>query len=73
MGAIDLLDDVPGIGGFAKALVASESVRGGATEFHALTLEALIASKKAVRRKTDVEHLVELEAILALRKREGRR
>ena len=72
MGAIDLLDLVPGVGDYAKARVASEVARVGATEFRALTLEALIASKRAVRRKKDVEHLVELEAILALRKRERR-
>ena len=38
----------------------------------ALTLEALIASRKAVRRKKDLEQLVELEAIQALRKRKAR-
>jgi len=35
-----------------------------------LPLEALIASKQAVRRKKDLDHLIELDAILALR-REG--
>ena len=54
MGAIDLMDEVTGVGDFAKVLAASESVRVGATEFRALTLEALIASKKAVRRKKDL-------------------
>ena len=67
MGAIDLLDHVPGGGANPDALKGSETVRIGATEFRALTLEALIASKKAVRRKKDLEHLIELEAILALR------
>lgn len=69
MGAIDLLDQVPGVGAFGKVLAASEPVRVGATEFRALTLEALIASKKAARRKKDLEHLIELEAILALRRK----
>ncbi len=68
MGAIDLRDRVPGVGGYSEALAASESVRIGATDFRVLTLEALIASKNAVRRKKDIEHLLELEAILALRK-----
>ena len=67
MGAIDLLDHVPGVGDYADAIKGSETVRIGATEFRALTLEALIASKKAVRRKKDLEHLIELEAIRALR------
>ena len=69
MGAIDLLDRVSGVGAYADALAQSETVRVGATEFRSLTLEALIASKKAVRRRKDMEHLIELEAILALRNR----
>ena len=72
MGAIDLLDHVPGVGDYAKALAASEVGRVGAVEFRALTLEALIASKKATRRKKDVEHLIELEVIRAMRKRSAR-
>lgn len=70
MGAIDLLDQVPGVGDYAASLAASEAVRIGNTEFRALTLDALIASKRAVRRKKDVERLIELEAIRALRKRQ---
>lgn len=68
MGAIDLLDDVPGVGAYADAVEVSDEVSVGSTVFRALTLEALIASRKAVRRKKDVEHLLELEAILELRK-----
>lgn len=67
MGAIDLLDQVPGVGDYRAAFAKSETVRLGKVEFRSLTLEALIASKQAVRRKKDVEHLIELEAILALR------
>lgn len=70
MGAIDLLDHVPGVGDYTASLAASEAVRIGNTEFRALTLDALIASKRAVRRKKDVEQLIELEAIRALRKRQ---
>ena len=68
MGAIDLLDHVPGVGAYADAVEVSDEVRVGSTVFRALTLEALIASRKAVRRKKDIEHLIELEAILELRK-----
>ena len=67
MGAIDLHDQVPGVGDYRAAFVNSETVRLGKVEFRSLTLEALIASKQAVRRKKDVEHLIELDAILALR------
>ncbi len=73
MGAIDLLDHVPGVGSYAAALAGSEIVRIGSVEFPALTLETLIASKKATRRKKDLEHLIELEAILVLRKRSDQR
>ena len=72
MGAIDLLDHVPGVGDYAKALAASETGSVGAVEFRTLTLEALIASKKATRRKKDIEQLVELEALRAMRKRNAR-
>lgn len=69
MGAIDLLDFIPGVGTYRDAFAKSEVAQIGSTVFHALTLEALIASKKAARRKKDLEHLIELEAILVLRKR----
>lgn len=69
MGTIDLLDNIPGVGTYHDALAGSEPVRIGSTVFRALTLNALTASKKATRRKKEVEHLIELEAILVLRKR----
>lgn len=73
MGAIDLLDHVPGVGSYADALAGSEIVRIGSVKFRALTLETLIASKKATRRKKDLEHLIELEAIRSLRNRSDQR
>lgn len=68
-GALDVLAEVPGVGDYSAVRAQSEKVRIGATTFRALTLEALIASKKAVRRKKDVEQLIELEAMLLLRQR----
>lgn len=67
MGDIDLLHAVPGVGSFKDVLRASEVVHVGKTEFRTLTLDALIASKKAVRRPKDVEGLIELEALRRLR------
>ena len=40
----------------------------GATTFRALTLPALIAAKRAAGRARDMEHLIELEALLRMRR-----
>ena len=72
MGDIDVLDVVPGVGDYKAVVRQSEAVDIGDVEFRSLTLEALIASKKAVRRPKDVEQLIELEALLALRRRTGK-
>ena len=69
MGAIDILNLVPGVGNYTDALKASERVKVGEVEFRSLTLDALIASKRAVKRPKDVEQLLELEALRELRRR----
>jgi hypothetical protein len=69
LGDINLLDQVLGVGGYADVLAASEPVRIDAIEFRALTLPALISAKKATGRAKDREHVIELEALLALRRR----
>lgn len=70
VGDVDVLDVVPGVGDYAAAVKQSEVVEIGNVEFRSLTLEALIASKRAVRRPKDVEQLIELEAMKSLRRRE---
>lgn len=70
VGSIDVLDVVPGVGDYAAAVKQSEVVEIGKMEFRSLTLDALIASKRAVRRPKDVEQLLELEAMRELRRRE---
>ena len=70
-GAIDVRDVVPGVGDYDACVKASESVEIGTVEFRSLTLNALIASKRAVRRPKDVEQLIELEALRELRRRES--
>jgi predicted nucleotidyltransferase len=72
-GAINVLDRVPGVGDYACVVKASEVVEIGGVEFRSLTLDALIACKRAVRRPKDVEQLIELEAIRTLRRRESAR
>ncbi len=68
-GDLDLLDQVPGVGGYAEALAVSEPFDIGTTSFRALSLDALITAKRTTHRKKDLEHLIELEAIRALRPR----
>ena len=72
-GDIDILDRVPGVGDYRDVHRASELVRIGRTRFRSLTLPALIAAKRATGRPKDREHLIELEALLALRRKRGRR
>jgi predicted nucleotidyltransferase len=73
VGDIDVLDVVSGVGDFAAVLMASELVEigEGDVEFRSLELDALIASKRAVGRPKDVEQLIELEALRALKRLEG--
>ncbi|HKV50986.1 MAG TPA: hypothetical protein VJO52_07260 [Gemmatimonadaceae bacterium] len=68
-GDIDIMDRVPGVGAYADAHSASEAVTIGRTRFRSLTLPALIAAKRATGRPKDREHLIELEALLALRRK----
>ncbi|MGH7446033.1 MAG: hypothetical protein ACRELT_00640 [Longimicrobiales bacterium] len=67
VGAIDIFDRVAGVGNYADARAASQLVAIGETDFRVLTLDALIAAKKATGRPKDREHLLELEALRALR------
>ena len=71
-GDIDVLDLVPGVGDYEAVLEASEEVGIGKVTFRSLGLEGLITSKQAVRRPRDVEQLIELEAMRALRERGGK-
>jgi predicted nucleotidyltransferase len=71
-GDIDVLDLVPGVGDYEAVLEASEEVEIGKVTFRSLGLEGLIASKRAVRRPRDIEQLIELEAMQALREQGGK-
>lgn len=63
LGEIDLLGEVAGVGDYAAALTASEQVELFGATFDVLTLEALIASKRAAGRPKDLLVLPELEAL----------
>ena len=64
VGDVDLMGEVAGVGDYAAALAASERVELFGATFDVLTLEALIASKRAAGRPKDLLVLPELEALL---------
>lgn len=63
LGEIDLMGEVAGVGDYAAALAASEQVELFGASFDVLTLDALIASKRAAGRPKDLLVLPELEAL----------
>jgi hypothetical protein len=67
LGALDLLGEVSGLGGFREALAASDAVELFDRTVRVLSLPALIAAKKAAGRGKDLLIVPELEALLALR------
>jgi predicted nucleotidyltransferase len=68
-GDIDLLDHVEGVGDYEACLSASEPLTLGQREVRLLSLDALIAAKRAAGRPKDREHVIALEALRALRNR----
>ncbi len=66
-GFIDVLDDVKGVGRFAECRGRSERITAFGMKFDVLNLGALIDAKRAAGRPKDIDHLPELEALLALR------
>lgn len=68
MGDFDLLGEVKGAGGYAEALAQSEEHLIGSIPVHVLSLDALIASKRAAARPHDLNHVLELEELKKLRR-----
>lgn len=66
-GDLDALASVNGVGDYARARAESVKMEAFGVRFWSLDLPGLIAAKRAANRPKDVEHLVELEALLALR------
>ena len=66
-GDLDVLGEVSGVGGYAQALAQSQEKEMYSCEVRVLSLEALIAAKKAASRNKDKSHLLELEALKKLR------
>ena len=68
LGAVDILGEVSGLGGYPEVLSFSEEMEVYGMRCRVLSLEGLIKSKKAVGRTKDLMLLPELEALLEIRK-----
>lgn len=67
-GAIDVMDEVRGIGGYAAVDRAAIALPVGGVDVRVLDVPGLIRAKKAVGRRKDQIHLAELQAMLELRR-----
>ena len=63
LGPIDLIGEVAGIGQYDAVFAMSDVLQIFETEIHVLSLEGLIAAKKAAGRLKDQLHLLELEEL----------
>jgi len=68
-GDIDVMDRIAGVGEYAAVRQHSERISALGVSFRVLDLPSLIKSKRAAGRPRDHDHLPELEALLAMRKR----
>lgn len=68
-GDIDVMDRIAGVGDYPAVSRNSEKIAALGVSFRVLDLPSLIKAKRAAGRPRDHEHLPELEALLALRKR----
>ena len=65
-GLIDFLDLVKGVGDYSKCVKRSVEIAAFDIRFRILDLPALIDAKRAAGRPRDLDHIPELEALLAL-------
>ena len=68
-GDIDVMDRIAGVGEYASVRAHSETISALGVRFRVLDLPSLIKAKRAAGRPRDHEHLPELEALLAMRRR----
>jgi hypothetical protein len=68
LGDVDVMDRVAGVGAWPDVHKASEALDVFGVRLRVLTLEALIAARKAARRRKDLDQLPELEALLEMRR-----
>lgn len=68
-GDVDVMDRISGIGDYKSVRAHSEVISAFGVKFRIIDLPTLIKAKRAAGRPRDFEHLPELEALLALRRR----
>ena len=71
VGDLDVMDRIAGVGDYAKVEATSVETVVSGTPVRAISLDALIAAKKAAGRRKDLESLLELEALREERRRRG--
>lgn len=71
-GQLDCLGEIKGVGDYAACLAASEPIDLDGVVIRVLTLDALIAAKRAMSRPRDLHAVLELEAIRERLRGEGR-
>ena len=69
-GDLDLFGELPGLGDYTRVIEYAESRKMVGFVCHVLSLEGLILAKKAAGRPKDQAQVTELEALLALRKKQ---
>jgi hypothetical protein len=69
LGQLDCLGEIKGIGGYAECLAQSEELELFDSRIRVLTLDAMIAAKRAMGRPRDLQAVLQLEAI---REKQGR-
>lgn len=69
LGDLDIFGEIPGTGKYENAVAASEEheILEGARPIRTLSIESLIATKKAAGRAKDLDAIPELEAMRELR------
>ena len=72
-GDIDLIGELAGLGYYNEVLKYSKKKQIYGMECCVLSLEGLIKNKKAAGREKDKEALIELEALLEIRRRMGKK
>lgn len=73
IGDIDLIGELSGLGDYNGVVKYAEKTQIYEIECQVLSLEGLIKNKKAVGRQKDKEALIELEALLEIRKQQEKK